>query len=94
MKRQEVVNKIYRKLIDSDFTCALTGWKISEESFELDHIVSIQDGGTDLPDNLQCVHPIANKAKGTMGNDQFIAMCMAVADHARKSQATLQGVSP
>jgi hypothetical protein len=45
----------------------------------------MNDGGTDAPDNLQCVHPLANRAKGTMGNQQFIDMCIAVASHAAHS---------
>jgi len=67
--------------MDSGCRCALTGWEITESCFELDHIVSIQDGGTDEVDNLQAVHPLVNRAKGTMGNQQFIDMCAAVAAH-------------
>jgi hypothetical protein len=42
----------------------------------------MNDGGTDDPANLQAVHPLVNRAKGTMGNQQFIDMCKAVASHA------------
>lgn len=64
-------------------------------------MVSMNDGGTDDASNLQCVHPLANRAKGTMGNAQFIEMCKAVADYARHgisnemrraSKAEIEGV--
>ena len=70
-----------RKLEASDFKCVLSGWPISPGEFELDHIVSINDGGSDETDNLQCVHPLVNKAKGTMSNEQFIELCHRVAQN-------------
>lgn len=74
------VEAICQKLERRNYKCALSGWPISPDSFELDHIKSIQDGGSDEVDNLQCVHPLVNKAKGTMSNDQFIDMCRSVTD--------------
>lgn len=76
--REKRVARIVAKIKESGFRCALTGWTISESCFELDHIVSIHDGGSDEVDNLQAVHPLVNRAKGTMGNQQFIDMCRAV----------------
>ena len=67
------------KIKGNGFKCALSGWAISPQCFEIDHIVSMNDGGTDDPGNLQAVHPLVNRAKGTMGNQQFIDMCKAVA---------------
>ena len=58
----------------------MSGWQISPQCFELDHVVSMNDGGTDDIANLQAVHPLVNRAKGTMGNQQFIDMCKAVAN--------------
>jgi hypothetical protein len=58
----------------------LTGWILTPKGFEIDHIISMNDGGSDCIDNLQCVHPLVNRAKGTMGNQQFIDMCIAVAE--------------
>jgi len=73
---------VVRKIKESGSRCALSGWAISPQCFELDHIVSMNDGGTDEVDNLQAVHPLVNRAKGTMGNQQFIDMCKAVASFA------------
>lgn len=77
------VDQVLEKIVQSGHKCALTGWAITPQCFEIDHIVSMNDGGTDEIDNLQCVHPLVNKAKGTMGNAQFIEMCVAVAEIAK-----------
>lgn len=79
-KRQSKVGQVVRKIKESGNRCALSGWSISPQCFELDHIVSMNDGGTDDVDNLQAVHPLVNRAKGTMGNQQFIEMCQAVSN--------------
>ena len=79
--RQSKVAKVVQKIKDNGHKCALSGWEISPQCFELDHIVSMNDGGTDDVENLQAVHPLVNRAKGTMGNQQFIDMCRAVALH-------------
>ena len=83
LKRHTKVSLILRNIETNGNRCALSGWPISPKQFELDHIVSMNDGGTDDVENLQAVHPLVNRAKGTMGNDQFIAMCVAVADCSR-----------
>ena len=79
-KRSRVA-QLCAKIRENGFKCALSGWEISPNSFELDHILSMNDGGTDDISNLQAVHPLVNRAKGTMGNSQFIEMCVAVANH-------------
>jgi len=76
------VSQVIAKIRENGFRCALSGWEISPECFELDHIVSMNDGGTDDVSNLQAVHPLVNRAKGTMGNQQFIDMCKSVAMYA------------
>lgn len=68
--------------------CALTGWDIKwashghapngpETTASIDRIDS--DGDYTL-DNIQLVHKWVNMAKGTMSQDDFIAMCRAVSD--------------
>lgn len=85
------------KIVKAGHRCALSGWEISPQCFELDHIVSMNDGGADDIDNLQAVHPLVNRAKGTMGNDQFVAMCIAVANYVqhgdqRATQSEIESV--
>ena len=75
------VKQVTEKLEGQDYKCALTGWELQPDSFALDHIVPMSQGGDDSIENLDCVHAIANQAKGTMGKQEFIAMCIAVARH-------------
>ena len=89
--RQSKVGQVVQKIKDSGNRCALSGWAISPQCFELDHIVSMNDGGGDEVDNLQAVHPLVNRAKGTMGNQQFIEMCRAVTMHIAGVPDTVEG---
>lgn len=45
----------------------------------LDHKLPVCAGGSNDIDNLQVIHPVVNYAKARMTNDEFIAMCHAVA---------------
>ena len=82
VKSKSVVNRVLMKLEANQYKCALTGWPITPSEFCIDHIQSVNDGGSDEPENLQCLHPLANTAKGTMSNQQFISLCKSVAAHA------------
>lgn len=65
-------------------TCYLTGVPIDLQdplSYELDHIVPRSKGGTNTLDNLGLASKQANRAKGNMGLDEFIALCAAVTNH-------------
>jgi hypothetical protein len=75
------VEAIYKKLKDNHFKCALSGIDLAPDDFCLDHIQPFADGGTNHVSNLQCVHPLINKMKGTMSSQQFIELCKAVARH-------------
>jgi hypothetical protein len=66
------------------FRCALTGVMLTPELARCDHVVPVSDGGTNQLENLQWVTEDVNKAKGVMSQDAFIAMCIQVADWARR----------
>lgn len=81
--------QIKAKLVKSDYRCALSGEPLSVDSFAIDHIRPIAEGGTDESSNLQCVSAKINKAKGTMSNEEFVAMCVSVAAWSARGSATL-----
>lgn len=61
--------------------CALTGWDISWGYYSdgsLDRIDSSRGYETD---NIQWVHRAVNCGKTTMSNEDYIAVCRAVAEH-------------
>jgi len=81
MQDKSKVKLIYSKLKKNQFKCALSGIELTPDNFCIDHIQPLADGGTNHIENLQCVHPLINKMKGTMSNQQFIELCKAVARH-------------
>ena len=71
--------QLERKLQEQEFACALSRHELTPALSSLDHIDPRSFGGEDDINNLQIVLPCINKAKGTMTQAQFIAMCHAVA---------------
>ena len=81
MKEKSFVTarQLENKLHAQRFMCNLTHIELTPALSSLDHIDPRACGGEDDIDNLQIVLPCVNKAKGTMTQAQFIAMCHAVA---------------
>lgn len=70
-----------RRLLEAQgFKCALTGRDLNPDNASLDHIQPLSRGGANIMENVQIVLCAVNQAKGTMTNDEFIAICRAVAD--------------
>ena len=61
-----------------DFRCALTGESLTPENVALDHIVPISEGGSFSVANSQLVTRIANRAKHTISQDEFVILCKRV----------------
>jgi hypothetical protein len=71
-------------LIRQEYRCALSGERLTPANFALDHIVPIADGGNFSADNSQLVLKMVNRAKNTVSQCEFIAMCRNVAAHQNK----------
>ena len=67
---------------EQQFRCSLTGVELEPETANADHIHSLMDGGENTIQNIQIVHQVVNRMKGTMSQDEFIAWCKRVAAHA------------
>ena len=78
--------QLEKKLQDQQFKCALTGVEMTPTLSSLDHVDPRSMGGEDDISNLQIVLPCVNKAKGTMSQAQFVAMCHAVSRHIDDSE--------
>ena len=59
--------------------CALSGRLLTIESATLDHIVPLATGGENLIGNIQVLESRVNTAKGTLSQEEFIALCCDVA---------------
>jgi hypothetical protein len=66
-----------------DYRCALTGWRLTPDTAALDHVVPASRGGPHAIGNAQVLDRRVNRAKGTLGNDEFVALCGAVWRHAQ-----------
>lgn len=71
--------KIIRLLEWQHYKCALSGVELTTQNCQADHIVPVAEGGRDVMENVQLVVAEVNKAKGTMGQSEFIQMCERVA---------------
>lgn len=60
------------------YRCALSGIQLSPDDASLDHIKSVANGGSHEIDNLQILHKEINRMKGTLSNEEFIALCRKV----------------
>lgn len=67
--------------------CALSGERLNAHNSEVDHIVPLQKGGSSEVSNLRWLHRIANKAKFTYSDEEFIRFCKKVVDHTAKRGA-------
>ncbi len=67
------------KLLDfQSYRCALTGRGLTPETTALDHIVPVAQGGEHSIENTQALHKDVNRAKGSLSNDEFLALCREV----------------
>lgn len=75
-----ITAKLLHDLVEQqEHKCALSGRHLTPQSATLDHINPLCDGGIDAMSNVQIVDHAVNQAKGSMTNEQFIAMCREVA---------------
>lgn len=76
---QAITSAALEALIEQQqYRCALSGVPLSPDDSALDHKHPVKRGGTHCISNLQWLEPAVNKAKHTMTNDEFVAMCRRV----------------
>ena len=66
---------ILQLLEDQQYQCTLTGRSLEPQTSYIDHIIPLSCGGEHRLSNIQILHRDVNRAKGTLSNDEFIAMC-------------------
>jgi 5-methylcytosine-specific restriction endonuclease McrA len=77
-----------RLLAAQRYCCALTGQALTPETAALDHRLPVSRGGQHVIENAQILHKQVNRAKATMTNTEFVAMCRAVAKWADTGHET------
>lgn len=71
--------KLKQLLEHQDYRCALTGRALTPENCTADHVIPVANGGSNDMANIQLVTNEVNRAKNTMSQRQFVAMCIDVA---------------
>lgn len=61
--------------------CPITGRRLNRDNAQLDHIVPLKQGGSDLMENLRWVHRDVNYAKRDLLDDDFFRLCTDVVAH-------------
>jgi len=77
IKSREVLDLLERQ----DYTCPLTGRKLTPETASLDHVVPLCRDGHHAIENIWIVDCQANAAKGTLSAEEFIHLCQEVTEH-------------
>lgn len=85
---------ILQLLEHQSYRCALTGRALTPETASLDHIVPVCRGGDHRIENTQVLERSVNRAKGTLTNDEFIALCGEVWRRAQELSGVPLSVSP
>lgn len=60
------------------YRCAYTGEVLSPATVSADHFVPLSRGGSHSLSNVRLVTKQANRAKGTMTFEEFVALCISV----------------
>lgn len=79
-------SQLEKMLKRQDYKCALSGKELTPQNAAIDHIVPLSKGGSHYVSNAQILLADVNSAKGQMTNDEFIAMCRSIVDHATTAQ--------
>lgn len=79
-KRKAASQNELRLLMESQqYCCALSGVALNPDTAELDHINPASSGGSNTIDNLQGLHVVVNRMKGTLSNREFVTWCRLIA---------------
>ncbi len=63
------------------YRCYFTGEILDREEASLDHLIPVSKGGDHADCNIELVHMVINRMKGTLSEADFVRWCVAVAVH-------------
>jgi len=73
--------RMMEKFKAQGFRCFFSGQTLQREQASLDHVVPIVKGGKHEEENIELVHTIINRMKGSMTAEEFVEWCVKVAVH-------------
>lgn len=71
--------KLLRMIELQEFRCALSGVQLTPSDSSLDHKTPLSKGGSHTICNVEFVHPVINRMKGTLTREEFVSWCRKVA---------------
>lgn len=77
-KDKVTAKNLYRLLLKQEQRCAISGAELTTDNVSLDHIVPLSQGGEHTMSNVQLVHKIVNRMKGTMRHDEMLDWCRKI----------------
>lgn len=84
-KESRITAKALLRLIESQgYACALSGLPLTPETAAIDHKIPVSRGGAHDISNLQVLHENVNISKRNMLPEEFVDMCVKVANYARR----------
>lgn len=78
------VGQLEAMLVRQRYKCPLSGRTLTPETAAIDHVVPLSRGGPHVVSNMQIVDATVNDAKGSLTQYEFVALCLEVAEEARK----------
>lgn len=85
------VIKLRALLLRQQYRCALTGRQLLPHTAALDHILPASRGGEHKAGNMQFLDRSVNRAKHTLTNEEFVALCREVVQWADAKTAAHAG---
>lgn len=73
--------RLMDKFKEQGFVCFFSGQKLEREESSLDHVQPISKGGKHEEQNIELVHAVINRMKGSLTADEFVGWCVKVAVH-------------
>ena len=73
--------RMMEKFKAQGFRCFFSGQILQREQASLDHVVPVVKGGKHEEQNIELVHTIINRMKGSMTAEEFVEWCVKVAVH-------------
>ena len=71
------------------YRCAITGRPLTPSDASMDHIVPLSRGGKHSIENIQIVHRQINAMKGTMTQEELIAIAREIVAHAEPAKSPI-----
>lgn len=65
------------------YKCLLTGLDLTPKTASIDHRIPLSKGGNHTLGNAQIVHRVINRMKGSLDQDEFVEMCVLVAENVK-----------